>query len=476
MRHILDSLSALFRRLRHDRRGNVLMLVGFAIIPMTLATGMSIDYARAARLKTKLDAAADAAALSAVTQTAMKLSDDVAAQNAKNIFNGQVVGLPGLDYDSTAGVNTAYAQQSGGVTNSREITVTYTANSINAFGGLFNMAKIPLTGSATAKAAAPNIDFYLMLDTSPSMLLPATTSGLAAQVAATGGCAFACHQTDLNPNDSAEVICTPNANGPFKKNGQKVSCIDYLQVARNNNIVLRTDLMIKAVQDLTDVATATAQQSNAKYRIGINSFDYAYKQVWPTTKSSDGFWVDNNLSNVKAHVTDTSIPQWCVNNYRTCGGYDNDTGTNFTAAFDGVSGPTVAPWAGTMPVTPGNGTNATGDTPQAVLFIITDGMRDEVRANGSPEGPISQDRCDAIKARGIRIAVLYTEYLPESASIQWAVDHVKTPYLVPNDLITPALQSCASAGLFYKVTTNGDISAALSDLFVKAVKSARLTK
>ena len=60
--------------------------------------------------------------------------------------------------------------------------------------------------------------------------------------------------------------------------------------------------------------------------------------------------------------------------------------------------------------TPGNGTNAAGDTPQEVLFFVTDGMEDE----GKPRvmSVMNPAWCTTIKNRGIRIAVLYTTYLP----------------------------------------------------------------
>jgi len=58
----------------------------------------------------------------------------------------------------------------------------------------------------------------------------------------------------------------------------------------------------------------------------------------------------------------------------------------------------------------------------------------------------------------------------------WSISNVKTPYLSPTDNITPALTACASPGLFYQVTTDGDISSALGLLFQKAVASARLTQ
>src|SRR3546814_10144646 len=58
---------------------------------------------------------------------------------------------------------------------------------------------LTISGSSTSNAAkAPFIDFYLLLDTSPSMLLPSTSAGLSAMRAATG-CAFACHT--MQPHD-----------------------------------------------------------------------------------------------------------------------------------------------------------------------------------------------------------------------------------------------------------------------------------
>jgi len=151
-----------------------------------------------------------------------------------------------------------------------------------------------------------------------------------------------------------------------------------------------------------------------------------------------------------------------------CNVGDNDTGTNFSAAFTGA--------LATLPLVPGNGTKVTGDTPQAILFLITDGMRDELSGGSRIMGPLPSSLCDSIKARGIRIAVLYTKYLPESASDSWSVTNVKTPYLTPPDKISPALLSCASSGLYYEVTTDDDISAALAALFNKAIATARLSQ
>ncbi len=80
-------------------------------------------------------------------------------------------------------------------------------------------------------------------------------------------------------------------------------------------------------------------------------------------------------------------------------------------------------------------------------------------------------KCATIKARGIRIAVLYTEYLP-LPNDSYYQGHVASF----QSNIAPSLQSCASPGLYTMVTTGGDISAALATLFQYAVQSAYLSQ
>ncbi|WEK43055.1 MAG: pilus assembly protein TadG-related protein [Candidatus Sphingomonas colombiensis] len=439
----------------------MLILFGFAIIPMAFATGMGIDYARAAKLRTKMNALADAAALAGVTQTMMSLDDATATLTARNMFNTQAALLTGVTYDPSTLVVTVTHPTGAG---SRTMTVSYSALSQNSFGGILGSPTIAIGGTSTSNnVVAPNIDFYMLLDTSPSMLLPATSAGLSAMISATsgavsGGCAFACHQSNLTYNSSSntELVC----------DSSKKNCKDFYTVAVNNGIVLRTDLLHNAVSNLTDLATSMSSSNKAKYRMGLFSFDKTFKQLWPSVVVAPN--VDANLSTVKLHVTDAQVITYCQNNYYQCGTNDNDTATNFTGAFTGIQA--------AMPTTPGNGTNYNNDTPQAVMFLITDGMWDEKRPSGKPEGPISTTACTAIKARGIRIAVLYTEYLPGSVGTDsWSITNVKTPYLSPTDKISPPLQQCASPGLYTKVTTDSDISTALAQLFQAAVATARLT-
>lgn len=457
-----------------NQRGNVLMVMGFAIIPLTFATGMSVDYAQAMRLQTKLNAAADAASLAATSQTMM--DDTVANAKARAIkmFKTQVDGTAGIiaiDYNDTAKFNVTVVDTTTATGRTRTATVTYSTDAKNNFAGILGMATLPVKGTSRALAStAPNIDFYLMLDVSQSMLLPATTSGLAAMRAATkaqakDGCAFACHQT---LRTDGEIASNPKAPDGLP--------MTNLMLARNLNITLRTDLVQDAVESLTQVAKTSSSNNKATYRMGLSAFDYDFRAIWPTTKNGT-FWVDSDLDAVKAHAADATIRPYYKNNWRTSTLNDSDVGTASNKTFDSLMM--------NLPVFAGNGTKLATDSPQAIVFIITDGMRDEARPGSKPEGAFDTTKCDLIKARGIRIAVLYTEYLKESVystatnngdAGKWSMDNVYKPYLSPTDKITPALQTCATAGLFYKVTTDDDISAALNKLFQAAVASSHLIR
>ena len=154
----------------------------------------------------------------------------------------------------------------------------------------------------------------------------------------------------------------------------------------------------------------------------------------------------------------------------------DDVGTNYDNALGDLSQASYIP-------NPGNGTNQNGDKPQEVLFIVTDGVEDE-QSGGSrlqqamndlgnaPSGNSSSTNwCTTIKNRGIRIAVLYTTYLPLPTN-SWYNDNISS--FQPN--IGPTLQNCASPGLYFQVSTNQDISGAMVQLFNVAVLTARLTK
>src|SRR6201999_1996358 len=125
-------------------------------------------------------------------------------------------------------------------------------------------------GSSSASASgAPNINFYLLLDDSPSMAIAGTPDGLTTMVnntSAQGGCAFGCHET----NPAADNLGNPGG-------------IDNYQLARNLGVTLRLDLVNQATQNLMTYAQSAATQNNTTYRAGIYTMDYANNMLYPVT-------------------------------------------------------------------------------------------------------------------------------------------------------------------------------------------------
>tara|TARA_A100001391_G_scaffold53249_3_gene32477 strand:- start:7775 stop:9685 length:1911 start_codon:yes stop_codon:yes gene_type:complete len=207
-----ETIGGFLERLKSDCSGNVMMIFGFAVIPLTFAAGFGIDYGRAMRLQTQLNAAADAAALAAVSPTMMFESDEASRSAASKMFNSQAARLTGYrDLQMTPLIENIPTGSGSTLGFLRKATVTYKAQSINYFGGLLGADTLVVSGTAAASAAQPpNVDFYLAMDNSPSMLLPATNDGIAKVIAATKnshnshGCAYACH-AQLPHTDSIYV-------------------------------------------------------------------------------------------------------------------------------------------------------------------------------------------------------------------------------------------------------------------------------
>ena len=475
MNSSLRRMARSVRRFCENRRGNVLMIFGFALIPMTVAAGMTIDYARAARTQTRLNAVTDAAALSGVVPgmlTKTRLESATAAINMWYVQAG-VTPCSGatvnrVSYNTCSGTNAACAQTTVGTSDngsvfksfdgtlcvtvtdtntvglSRVITMSYAATSGNIFANLLGSGGIPIGGTTSTNAkVAPNIDFYVMLDTSGSMAFPSTSDGITLLRSKTGGCAFACHSTnDATARNASNVVT------------------DYYGVATSYGIPLRVDEAKTGISNMMSLATTTGTNNNATYRAALTTFAAADTRANNSFKTLKA--LTTNLASVGTAASNAATSLYYSNGCPTSSYCNNDTDTASSDAFTKIN---------LMMPLPGNGTNVPGDKPQEILFIVTDGMRDETRGSGRPEVGFDPALCTAVKARGIRIAILYTEYLQSSMDgDSWSQSNV-VPYL---NQVEPALTACATSGLMYKVTTNDDISAALNRLFLAAVSNAHI--
>jgi Flp pilus assembly protein TadG len=88
-------LRDLIVRFAKSRKANVAVIFAITIVPTIYLLGMGIDYTRARRRQSQLDAAADAAAIAAVTPSMMAQSTTVAQTTATNIFNTKVNAIAG---------------------------------------------------------------------------------------------------------------------------------------------------------------------------------------------------------------------------------------------------------------------------------------------------------------------------------------------------------------------------------------------
>ena len=178
--------------------------------------GAAIDYGRAAQIHTKLNAAADAAALAALTPAMLQQSTTVAQDAAVNMFNGLTENIPGLTANAT---QVTVSVTVGATALTRNVEVSYSSSVNTIFAQVLHVNALQVAGVSEASAQAPpNIDFYVLLDNSPSMALPATADGITQMEGLTtnetkaqgqaGGCAFACHQASTNNTDYAGNPCT----------------------------------------------------------------------------------------------------------------------------------------------------------------------------------------------------------------------------------------------------------------------------
>jgi len=552
---LMMRIGKMLRALRADQRGNVLMIFGFSLVPMVFATGMGIDYARAMTAQTKLNAAADAAALSAVSQAMMNESNKTACDKAEAMFMAQAKDIPGVILtedsplisilDGTGSVlQCSEASSSSGASQSRTVTVAYTGTSDNIFGGVLGMPTLTIAGASdTYASVAPNIDFYIALDTSPSMALPTMSTGIQT-LETTIGCAFACHSNKIENNvksgtghmnklildnptfalnkgnfgTGTSTICKTksgskctayykytviDASGRYvyddlpPQTGTPASCkvgsydkcvrnpspstqgefADSYWYALNKGMSLRVTDERFAVKDLMDLAVSYAVDNEAEYRAALYTFDHStnLKRIASLSQNLTGTGGVKTLADSIDLVTVNDK----AGNGRPPSG---SSGTEYLfTSFQSILN-AFSP-GGSYPIpNPGFGTKTAGDKPQAFVFMVTDGMSDENIGSGRTRAAMQQaqiNQCNALKARKIKIAILYTEYTYDSIKGDEPGQREIARRAIQGDgqkSILQALTECASPGLMYTVKTDESISNALQSLFSKALAAARIVR
>ena len=430
------------KRFRNSKTGNIAVIFAIALVPVLSFLGSAIDYSRATKVRSKLQSAIDAASVGSVSKTSpafiaagsMTVDGPIpaGATDAVAIFNGNMSGVSGFTLNSVSAVVTKSA---GTVTS----TLQFSANVQTEFLGVMGVSTMTVTGTSTSVSTMPlYIDFYLLLDNSPSMGVGATPADVATMVSHTPDqCAFACHDVGNSNN--------------------------YYNLAKSLGVTTRIDVLRTATQQLMDTAAATATYSN-QFRMAIYDFGISAATAGLTTISP----LTSSLTSAKTAAG--AIDLMTVNGQ----GQLNDQDTGYTAIFPAINSVITAPGSGVS------------SAPMKYLFFVSDGVADEYNTSclkpttsGRCQSPINPALCTTLKNRGIKIAVLYTTYLalPTNAWYNtWIAPFNLGPYgPSPNSEIAQKMSSCASPGLYFEVSPTQGISQAMNALFQKAIADARIS-
>lgn len=427
------------RRFLTDRSGNFGILLAILLVPVIGAAGLALDYSNALSVKAKIQGAADAAALAAVSESspgvkqAFSMSGDgevaVGASDALTFFKAQLENDTGFKLDELV----AKVVKKNGRLYS---VVDYRATVETTLSRILGQDLINVVGQAIVEYQTEVYrDFFLLLDNTPSMGVGATPIDVAKMVANTPDkCAFACH---------------------IVKNGKEDGS-SYYNLAKKLGVTTRINVVAQAAAALMDTAKDSRKNSN-QYRMAVYSFGEKAEDtkllevVRPTTDL-------NKAKNEAAKVELMSIP------YQ---GYDNDQQTDFDRAFT-----QIADKMGSA------GTGLTASSPEKILFFVSDGVGDSYKptdctkklTGGRCQEPIDIQYCNSLKSKGYRIAVLYTTYLPLPTN-NWYNNWIK-PF---QSDIPERMKACASPDLFFEVSPSEGISEAMTTLFKKIVNTPLLT-
>ncbi|MFO1150870.1 MAG: TadE/TadG family type IV pilus assembly protein [Alsobacter sp.] len=425
-RALLSRLWGMLGRWRRDDGGSFGVALAIALVPLIGALGGAVDLAYYYRVKTKLDIAADAALLAVVGNSAMQ-TDPVAAQRSGEAIFAAEAGDPAF----VRLVTTKLDITDNGLT--RTATLSYAGSYATRFIQILGIRSLDLQGSATSSIQkSPFIDFYLLLDNTPSMGVGATTADIDKMVANTSDkCAFACHDAS-NKND-------------------------YYSLAKKLGVTMRIDVVRQATQQLIDTAQQTSV--DGQYRVAI----YTYGQTAASLGLKKNAPLTSNLPNAKSQAGDIDL--MIVPNST----FNNDMDSPHESVLAGINAEIPAP---------GDGSSAA--SPQKILFLVSDGVTDADMPAGCTrplsgskrcQQPLNPAQCTAIKNRGVKIAVLYTTYLPLPTN-SWYKTWI-SPF---QTTISSNMQACSSPGLFFEVSPSQGIADAMLALFTKATLAARLTK
>jgi Flp pilus assembly protein TadG len=506
-----------------DKSANVAMLFGISALVLIGVTGLGVDYYTAISSKAQLDLAADAASIQAITyvKNYMQANATIPAATAFATAQPLAQAQAQTAFTVNAGKNARLLTSSVFTVARSGQTITasvdYTANSPNAFGPLFGVRNINVTGKSASSLTLPKyVDFYLLLDVSGSMGLPADASGQTLLASLnpdnnnqnpnnqnTNFCAFACH---FSGNACTQWVAkTRSVNS-------SIACQGF-SLAASNNITLRAAAVGQAVQAVLTTAqnTETGNGLSNQFRVGIFPFIVNMDVFYPPT-SDPNYPISKNLASANTTIANLGggNGQGLANLLDI--GTSKDNGLSLGSGGTHIDNALTSINSTITSVGDGSSTSST----QPFVFLVTDGAQNfQTQSSGSwsttytpsypssinvsgnsspyffdttsPSSPNWPTLCTQLKNRNITIAVLYLPYVPinppstfasdEDYKVNWIIPatNLPQPSPAPPTTIPAILQACASPGFFFTANSTADINNAMQTMFAQAVASAHLT-
>lgn len=326
--------------LTRSRNGAAAIIFGLLAVPAIVAVGGAIDFGRIAQFRSRMQQAADNAALEvgAHPELSQAARQQIAQQTVLNNFGQNSINISVQETDVPSSQSIAGGWK-----------ISVSALPKTSFIKLVGIPTIPVTvtsqSSSTMLAASgmpvTDINFHIIVDASQSMGVGADQADRNGMSSSQLQCSYACHSAV-----AANTTPTDACRGP-QKNAQILDGVDF---AHGNNFKLRIDVVKQALTTFMSKIASKAQSSGQNIKVALYTFA-------------------SNFTTVQSLTTNYSIINSAISNIDIAG--DNG-GTSLQTSLQ-----QVASQLGTT----GDGSNSAG--PLTYVIIISDGLYDNANNLGA---------------------------------------------------------------------------------------------
>jgi Flp pilus assembly protein TadG len=431
-----------------DTRAHLTLIFALALVPMAITAGGMLDFSRLAKSRSSLANIADSAVLAGVNDrvvtAAIPWADQKAASEKAMKDTFALFLATNKDTSLTLTADTYTVSYANNVVTAKICYTAVQSNSLLQFAG---MTSNTFSGCTTAESAPPTyFSVNFLVDASGSMGIGATAADQTLMNTKLG-CAFACHTTD------ALAPCPQPTTSCAKAIGAKT----------------RFDVVRSAIATVLNEAKAT-QTLTDQFSFSVHKFSNTLTEVAAASQDANAV-----ATKVTAMAPDAK-----------------GAGTNLRAALASMA----------SKITVGDGKSP--NSRKAFLLILTDGVEGNVNeyeqngakgwrtyGNWTPDpnltvsnpgfysGPersqaVDPTMCNAMKAKGVTVLTLHTEYLTPVGSTDYRFQQIQSQ-LKP--VIATRLRDCASTADFaFNASSPDEIKTGTQKMLAAVLAKAHLTQ